>query len=93
MVCEALACGRPVILSNTLDHPRLVQDGQSGFLFDWRDPSDLAEKIRRFNELSYGERANLGKKGRQFAEAHLSMDRYVDEYESLFMNLLSGKKQ
>jgi glycosyltransferase involved in cell wall biosynthesis len=93
VVCEALACGRPVILSNTLDHPRLIQDGQSGYLFDWRDPSDLAEKITRFNELSCAERANLGKKGRLFAETHLSMDRYVDEYEKLFMNLLSGKKQ
>jgi glycosyltransferase involved in cell wall biosynthesis len=93
VVCEALACGRPVILSNTLDHPRLVQDGQSGYLFDWRDASDLAEKITRFTELSGEERACLGKKGRQFAEAHLSMDRYVDEYEKLFMNLLSGKKQ
>jgi glycosyltransferase involved in cell wall biosynthesis len=93
VVCEALACGRPVILSNTLDHPRLVQDGESGYLFDWRDPSDLAEKIRRFNELSCEERANLGKKGRQFAEAHLSMERYVDEYERLFMKLLRGKKQ
>ena len=93
VVCEALACGRPVILSNTLDRPRLVQDGQSGYLFDWRDPSDLAGKIMRFNELSCEERANLGKKGRQFAEAHLSMDRYVDEYERLFMNLLNGKQQ
>jgi GalNAc-alpha-(1->4)-GalNAc-alpha-(1->3)-diNAcBac-PP-undecaprenol alpha-1,4-N-acetyl-D-galactosaminyltransferase len=29
-VCEALACGLPVIVSNTLDHPRLVQDGKTG---------------------------------------------------------------
>ena len=93
VVCEALACGRPVILSNTLDHPRLVQDGQSGYLFDWRDPADLAEKIMLFNELSYEERAYLGRNGRRFAEAHLSMDRYVDEYERLFNILLSGKKQ
>jgi glycosyltransferase involved in cell wall biosynthesis len=93
VVCEALACGRPVILSNTLDHPRLVQDGQSGYLFDWRDPSALAEKIMFFNELSCEERSNLGKQGRQFAETHLSMDRYVDEYEGLFMHVLEEKKQ
>jgi Glycosyltransferase len=92
VVCEALSCGRPVILSNILDHPRLVQDGQNGFLFDWRDPSALAEKIRLFSELSYEERSNLGKKGRQFAEAHLSIQRYVDEYEQLFIRLVSEKK-
>ena len=49
VVCEALACGRPVIVSNTLDHPRLVQDGQSGYLFDWQEPAQLAEKIKLLN--------------------------------------------
>jgi GalNAc-alpha-(1->4)-GalNAc-alpha-(1->3)-diNAcBac-PP-undecaprenol alpha-1,4-N-acetyl-D-galactosaminyltransferase len=93
VVCEALSCGRPVILSNTLDHPRLVEDGQNGYLFDWRDPSALAEKIRLFSELSHEERSNLGKKGRQFAEAHLSMGRYLDEYERLFRGLLNKKPQ
>jgi glycosyltransferase involved in cell wall biosynthesis len=92
VVCEALACGRPVILSNTLDHPRLVQDGESGYLFDWRDPADLAEKIMLFHGLSCEERARMGRNGRRFAEAQLSMDRYVDEYERLFENLLSRKK-
>ena len=89
VVCEALACGRPVIVSNTLDHPYLVQDGQSGYLFDWQNPSDLAEKIRLFGELSSDERANLGRNGRRFAELHLSMDRYIDEFEKLFLDVIN----
>jgi glycosyltransferase involved in cell wall biosynthesis len=93
VVCEALACGRPVIVSNVLDHPNLVQDGQSGYLFDWQDPSDLAAKIKLFNELSREERANMGRKGRQFAEAYLSVSHYVDEYEQLFINTLGMKKK
>jgi GalNAc-alpha-(1->4)-GalNAc-alpha-(1->3)-diNAcBac-PP-undecaprenol alpha-1,4-N-acetyl-D-galactosaminyltransferase len=88
VVCEALACARPVIVSNVLDHPYLVQDGQSGYLFDWKNPSDLAAKIKLFNELSCEERANMGRKGRQFAEAHLSVSRYVDQYEQLFIDIL-----
>ena len=92
VVCEALACGRPVILSNILDHPRLVQDGQNGYLFDWRDPLSLAKKIKLFSELSREEKSNMGKRGRQFAESHLSLDRYVDEYEALFKRLLREKK-
>ncbi len=89
VVCEALACGRPVIVSNILDHPRLVQDGKSGYLFDWQDPADLAEKIRLFGELSRDEKANLGRNGRRFAESHLSMERYIDEFEKLFLNILN----
>jgi glycosyltransferase involved in cell wall biosynthesis len=93
VVCEALACGRPVIVSNTLEHPILVQDGQSGYLFDWRDPSDLASKIRLFSTLSPEQRSSMGKKGREFAEARLSMKRYVDEFEHLFRRLLDRKTQ
>lgn len=89
VVCEALACGRPVIASNTLDHPRLVQDGASGYLFDWRDPEALAMAIKRFYDLSPEERREMGRKGRLFAEQNLSLDRLADDYESLFERLLA----
>lgn len=89
VVCEALACGRPVIVSNTLDHPRLVQDGQSGLLFNWQNPEDLALKIKTYSDLTFEQRKEMGEKGRQFAEQNLSMSRYVDEYEQLFLDILS----
>lgn len=89
VVCEALACARPVIVSDILDHSKLVQNGESGFLFDYQNPADLAEKIKMFIELTPGERRKMGQCGRQFAEAHLSLDRFVDEYESLFLSLLN----
>ena len=89
VVCEALACGRPVIVSNTLDHPSLVQDGQSGYLFDWQNPNDLAEKIKAFSELSLIKRKEMGLKGRKFAEQYLSLERFVSEYEHLFFDILS----
>ncbi len=88
VVCEALACGRPVIVSNTLDHARLVQHGQSGLLFDWRNPSDLAAKIEEMAQLKPGERDTMGARGRRFAEEHLSLDRFVGDYDRLFMSLI-----
>ena len=88
VVCEALACGRPVVVSDTLDHARLVQDGESGYLFDWQDPSDLAAKIEAMAQLEPQERRRMGARGRLFAETHLSLDRYVDEYEGLFASLI-----
>jgi len=89
VVCEALACGRPVIVSNTLDHPRLVQDGHSGYLFNWKDPGDLAEKIKIFSDLPTEKRLKMGENGRKYAEQNLSLDRYVDEYEHLFLDILN----
>jgi glycosyltransferase involved in cell wall biosynthesis len=88
VVCEALACGRPVIVSDTLDHSRIVQNGESGFLFNFQDPADLAEKIIMFNNLSTDERRKMGQSGRKFAETNLSRDRLVDDNERLFINVL-----
>jgi glycosyltransferase involved in cell wall biosynthesis len=89
VVCEALACGRPVIVSNILDNPRLVQEGVSGFLFDWKDARSLADSIRRFQALSLAARNEMGLKGRQFAENQLSIARMAAEYEQLFNTLIA----
>jgi GalNAc-alpha-(1->4)-GalNAc-alpha-(1->3)-diNAcBac-PP-undecaprenol alpha-1,4-N-acetyl-D-galactosaminyltransferase len=89
VVCEALACAKPVILSDTLDHSRLIQHGESGYLFNYQDPADLAEKINHFICLTSDEREKMGQCGRQFALANLAMERLVDEYEKLFLELLA----
>jgi len=91
VVCEAMACGRPVILSDVLDHPRLVTNGVNGYLFDWRDPADLARKIEAFHTLSLDERLRMGQRGRAFAEKNLTMARYVGEYDELLSAVVRPK--
>ncbi len=93
VVCEALACGRPVILSEALDHTRLVQDGISGFLFDHTNPEQLAKKIKQFDDMPIDERRRMGQHGRAFAEKELGVDRYVDEFEKLLRLCLDRKKR
>jgi GalNAc-alpha-(1->4)-GalNAc-alpha-(1->3)-diNAcBac-PP-undecaprenol alpha-1,4-N-acetyl-D-galactosaminyltransferase len=88
VVCEAMACGRPVIVSNILDHPHLVRDGVNGFLFDWRDPEDLAQKLKAFYDLSGSERHRMGKMGRDFAENNLSLERYVSDFEKILSEVV-----
>ncbi len=88
VVCEALSCARPVIVSNTLDHVRLVQNGENGLLFDWQEPADLADKVKQFIDMPVEERRRMGLCGRRFAEENLSQERLVDEYERLFTSLL-----
>ena len=89
VVCEALACARPVIVSDLLDHRYLVEHGKNGFLFDHEDPSDLAEKIHMFSKLSLDERKKMGLQGRKFAEENLSLDRFTDDYEHLFLKFIN----
>lgn len=88
-VCEALACGRPAIVSDTLDHANLVQHAESGLRFTWNDPEDLADKIAMFVALSKEARRGMGRRGRAFAENNLSLERLGNEYESLFAGILN----
>lgn len=89
-VCEALACARPVIISDALDHAALVKN--NGLLFDYQDPGDLAKKIYNLSQLTPSDRRKMGLYGRQFAETNLSLDRFVHDYERLFDKLLTGYK-
>jgi GalNAc-alpha-(1->4)-GalNAc-alpha-(1->3)-diNAcBac-PP-undecaprenol alpha-1,4-N-acetyl-D-galactosaminyltransferase len=87
-VCEALACGCPVLVTDALDHRFLVRDDVTGFLFDGQDPADLAEKIYHYASLPKNTRVKMGWSARRFAEQQLSLDRYAQEYESLILNCL-----
>jgi GalNAc-alpha-(1->4)-GalNAc-alpha-(1->3)-diNAcBac-PP-undecaprenol alpha-1,4-N-acetyl-D-galactosaminyltransferase len=90
VVCEAMACGRPVIVSNALDHSILVRDKDNGYLFDHNDPVDLSNKIKLFSKLSIADRHEMGLRGRAYAETNLSLERFVDDYEKLFYSLVES---
>jgi GalNAc-alpha-(1->4)-GalNAc-alpha-(1->3)-diNAcBac-PP-undecaprenol alpha-1,4-N-acetyl-D-galactosaminyltransferase len=90
-VCEAMACGLPVILSDTLDHPLLVSEGQTGFLFDWQSPEDLAAAIKRYADLPGADRRRMSLACRRDAETKFSMKRLCDEYEGLFRELSASR--
>jgi glycosyltransferase involved in cell wall biosynthesis len=83
VVCEAMACGRPVLASRVGDNPVLVEDGVNGFLFDPMRPDDIASAICGFAKLSHQERVAMGNAGRQRAERLLSPERFVGQYEQL----------
>jgi len=45
VLLEAMACGTPVIGSNTGGITDIIKYGESGFLVKPKDPEDIAEKI------------------------------------------------
>lgn len=90
VVCEALACGRPVLASNVCDHPRLVQEGITGYLFDPDSAAEIARSIFTFSRLGASARKAMGSAARTFAEKNLSLKRYSDEYETLFRSIITG---
>jgi glycosyltransferase involved in cell wall biosynthesis len=86
-VCEALAAGCPVLVSNVCDHPRLVQEGITGFLFEPAQPEEIALAIHRLATLTPTAWQEMGYQARRFAERELSVESFADKYEKLFMDL------
>lgn len=82
-VCEAMAAGRPVIASTAGDTALLVEDGHTGFLFDPHSARSLAEAMKRFLRLNPSERRRMGDNARVFACEHLSMERFISQWESV----------
>lgn len=91
VICEALASGLPVIVSRIADNARLVQDGQSGFLFDPNDPADLAAAIARFAALDAAKRLAMGQSARRFAEKELAAENSTVAYERLLQSLVGER--
>ena len=89
-VCEAMACGLPVLASRAGDNARLVRDGGNGLLFDASSPRSIATAILRFAALPGAERQRMGVEGRASALA-LSTNVMVDRYVELLNRLLERR--
>lgn len=64
---EAMAAGVPVAASNRCGMPYMISHGESGFLFDPNDPSDIARRLERM--LSDDAlRESMGRRSREIAQ-------------------------
>lgn len=89
VICEALACGKPVLASNVCDNDRLVKHGANGFLFDPHDAESIAHALVRFASLSRAEKTAMGRESRLFAESELSEERFSFQFLSLIESVCS----
>lgn len=69
VAAEAMACGKPVVASDTSSLPEVVEDGKTGFLADPTCVGGFAEKVLRLVQ-DVDLRREVGEKGR----AHVLQD-------------------
>jgi D-inositol-3-phosphate glycosyltransferase len=82
---EAMACGRPVVASETGGLAFLVRDGETGFHVPADDPDALGDRIRQLLEDELL-RARLGRQAAEYAKGYawpLIADQIVAVYASL----------
>jgi glycosyltransferase involved in cell wall biosynthesis len=80
VMLEAMACGTPVVARRMGSTPEVIAHGRTGFLAD--TPSALVEAVRRIEDIDRAE-------CRQHVEQHFSVERMVDDYETVYRRLLT----
>jgi len=86
-VVEAMACGCPVIASNTSSLPEIMPDAE--WMVNPHDLNDIAIKMRRMLALSPEERRRIGEQNRQHAQ-FFTWEKAARRMIALF-DSLSGK--
>jgi glycosyltransferase involved in cell wall biosynthesis len=91
-ICEAMACGCPILQSNICDAGNLVKEGVNGFLFDPASPQSIAETLLRFAALTPDQRRAFGAASRRMAERMFSEEAVADAYERILSDASAGHR-
>lgn len=84
---EAMAAGKPIILSDVHGCRDLVEDGKNGFLVRPGDEKNLSEAIGKLYERA--EREKMGSYGRNFVKSCFSADAMIHAYAELYRKLIN----
>jgi glycosyltransferase involved in cell wall biosynthesis len=86
VIIEAMAAGKPTVVSNIAPLTEIVRDGQTGFLVKPDDPQAFARAI--VSLLANSQQANeMGSQGRERVYARFSAEKMADETLSLYESL------
>ncbi len=85
VICEALACGLPVICSNVCDNPIYVQHGFNGYLFDPYNVENVFNELHNAIVLPDDLYMEFCQRSRLTAEKLLSSDKFIDSYINLLL--------
>lgn len=84
VVLEAMSSGTPVVGYNHGGVTEMVEDGESGFLAEVRNPIDLAGKIQLAVDTGV---IDLGQAARQRVLNHFSQQNFISKFEHLYQKL------
>lgn len=83
VICEAMACGLPVVCSDVCDNSKYVLQGENGFLFNPKDTDSIVVAFERLFVLSNEEYESFCYHSRTLAEQKLSKEAFVNSYLKL----------
>ncbi len=90
VVCEAMACGLPVVLSDVSDNAKLVADGRAGVLCAPDDVSSIADALQTLIARPKSQWRMMRKAARKTAEEAFQSTRFANAYEHIYYRLTQG---
>lgn len=91
LIIEGMLCKKPVICTKIGGGKEIIKDGENGFLVDPKDEKEIVEKILFL--LKNEEKCKImGEKGYNYAKRIFSLDKMVENYQNLYLNLWRNKK-
>lgn len=84
---EAMASGKPVIVTRTASLPELVDDGVTGFVVSPADPAALRDRVERLVS-SPALSLSMGRAAKEHVRALFTWDRVAERGLSLYRDLL-----
>jgi glycosyltransferase involved in cell wall biosynthesis len=85
-ICESMACGKPILMSEVSDARNLVIPGQNGFLFNPHYSESIAEAILRFASLPQSARREMGLRSNVMAKRLFDLQLISDRFETVLFH-------
>lgn len=90
VLIEAMSCGLPLISFDCPCGPKdIIKDGENGFLVEFGNIEEMAEKINYLIE-NEDKRIKMGKKSKELSYNY-SEEKIMNQWKELFKNLLENK--
>ena len=83
VLCEAMSCGKPVLCSRVCDNPNIINENNSGLLFDPQDSTDVARVIECYLSFSSEKKESMARIGREIAVGLFSEKTFINKYLEL----------
>ncbi len=78
---EGMKVGLPIVASNRGGNLELVRDGFNGYLYEYGNPADLADKILQLQNVEV--RKTFGENGKKWAEEHFNEEKFKNGLDEI----------
>ena len=92
-ILEALATGKPVIVSNYGGLPEIVDNGITGFFCEPNNPDSLCDCLNKMNSLSENEYKAMSERALEKAKKDFNCEDYYKKLISVYEELIAKTKK